>query len=406
MVEQVAPERRHAHSRGYVSEERRILTVMARFVGVGFLAYFAVAIPEIGQPAGLVASWFPPTSVVLVLGPAMALIIATFVPRAVRYLPALLILCAAGYLVACLLWFPAWTGIQADTVRVTWLVNFGGLPSMAIALLWLRPAMVTLLVGALLPAWITTTGRVEGIADNAVVLESLWTVLFTAPIMVACRMLVRTGGILDETRSGAMRAAAESAAAAAHNSERSRFDALIHDRVIATLVATKGQRDDPRLPEQAQQALDELSRLADGPGEGGQLSAAETVARLRTLAAAVDADVPLVIDAVDGLDQSAPRYREGAVRAVTEALGEALRNSLLHAGAEAERLVLVELFEDAFEVSIADNGVGFDVDAVPPERLGIVVSIRARLADVPGGAAEVQSIPGRGTTVHLRWVQP
>lgn len=136
------------------------------------------------------------------------------------------------------------------------------------------------------------------------------------------------------------------------------------------------------------------------------MSAAETVARLRTLAAAVDADVPLVIDAVDGLDQSAPRYREGAVRAVTEALGEALRNSLLHAGAEAERLVLVELFEDAFEVSIADNGVGFDVDAVPPERLGIVVSIRARLADVPGGAAEVQSIPGRGTTVHLRWVQP
>lgn len=65
-----------------------------------------------------------------------------------------------------------------------------------------------------------------------------------------------------------MRAAAESAAAAAHNSERSRFDALIHDRVIATLVATKGQRDDPRLPEQAQQALDELSRLADGPDEG------------------------------------------------------------------------------------------------------------------------------------------
>ncbi|MFZ2511913.1 MAG: ATP-binding protein, partial [Gordonia sp. (in: high G+C Gram-positive bacteria)] len=353
---------------------------MARFVGVGFVAYFAVAIPEIGQPPGLVASWFPPVAVFLVLGPAIALIVTTFVPTGTRYLPLLLILCAVGYVAACLLWFAAWTGIESASVRVTWLVNFGGLPSMAIALLWLRPAIAMLAVGAFLPTWITVTGRIDGISENAVVLESLWTILFTAPIMVACRMLVRTGGILDETRSGAMQAAADSAAAAARNSERSRFDALIHDRVIATLVAAKGQRDDPRLPGQAQQALEELSRIADGHDEKAQLSAAETVARLRAVASSVDVDVPIGLVPTDGLDHAVPRYPEAAVRAVSEALGEALRNSSMHAGADAERVVLVDLFADAFEVSVADNGVGFDVAAVPPERLGIVVSIRARLA--------------------------
>ena len=391
---------------GSASEERRILTLMARFVGVGFLAYFVVAIPEIGKPAGLVADWYPPVGVLLVLVPAIALIAATFVRGGSRFLPLLLVLCAVGYIAACLLWFPAWTGLESDSVRVTWLVNFGGLPSVAIALLWLRPAALMLAIGALLPAWITATGRVDGVADNSVILESLWTILFTLPIVLASRMLVRTGAVLDETRSGAIQAAADSAAAAARNSERSRFDALIHDRVIATLVAAKGQRDDPRLPGQARHALDELSRLADGDDDEANLSGAETVARLRTFVSTVDGDVPVEAIPARGLDESAPRYPEVAVRALTEALGEALRNSVMHAGPEAERVILIELFDDAIEVAIADNGVGFDLSAVRPERLGIAVSIRARLQDLTGGFAEVQSTPGKGTRVRLRWEQP
>lgn len=388
------------------SEERRILAVMARFVGVGFVAYFVVAIPEIGAPSELVAGWFTPFSIAAILLPALALIAATFVPRGERYLVLLLCLCAVGYLLSCGLWFAAWTGAQTDSVRVTWLANFGGLPPMAIALLWLRPAAVTLVVCSVMPAWITATGREAGVTGNSVLLEAIWTVLFTAPLLVACRMLVRTGRILDETRADAMAAAADSAAAAARNSERSRFDALIHDWVIATLVAAKGEREDPRLPGQAQDALDELARLADGYDDDGLASAAEASARLRTFATAVDADVPVGVLPADGMDQSEPRYPEVAVRAVGEALGEALRNVALHAGPDADRLVLIELFDDALEVSVADNGVGFDVAAVPPERLGIVVSIRARLDDLPGGAAQVQSTPGKGTTVRLRWEQP
>lgn len=41
-------------------EHTRVLIVMSRFVGVGYLAYLLVSIPEFGQPPGLVAAWFTP----------------------------------------------------------------------------------------------------------------------------------------------------------------------------------------------------------------------------------------------------------------------------------------------------------------------------------------------------------
>lgn len=209
--------------------------------------------------------------------------------------------------------------------------------------------------------------------------------------------------------------AADSAAAGARDSERSRFDALIHDRVIATLVAANGQHTDARLPEQAQQALAELSALAESGDGEHQLTAAEAVARLRTAVTTIDADIPIGVvededgdeggDEGDGLDRAAAGYPEAVVRALAEALGEALRNSLRHAGPDADRLVLIEVSAARLQVSVGDNGVGFDVTAVPPERLGIAVSIHGRIDDLPGGWAEVTSTPGRGTTVRLGWAE-
>ena len=49
---------------------------------------------------------------------------------------------------------------------------------------------------------------------------------------------------------------------------------------------------------------------------------------------------------------------------------------------------------------IEDDGVGFDADAVPKGRLGLV-GMRERVALV-GGELEVESEPGAGTTVYVR----
>ena len=55
---------------------------------------------------------------------------------------------------------------------------------------------------------------------------------------------------------------------------------------------------------------------------------------------------------------------------------------------------------DQVTVFVRDRGPGFDLDAVPEDRLGLRQSVRGRM-DRNGGAAVVRSTPGEGTEVQL-----
>jgi signal transduction histidine kinase len=83
---------------------------------------------------------------------------------------------------------------------------------------------------------------------------------------------------------------------------------------------------------------------------------------------------------------------------------EALSNALRHAGASAVT-VTVGTEADGPEgprtvLSVSDDGVGFDPGArsIAGRRLGLV-SMRERI-EAAGGAFEITSVPGRGTTVR------
>ncbi|MEZ5210143.1 sensor histidine kinase [Gordonia sp. (in: high G+C Gram-positive bacteria)] len=380
-----------------------IFSAMARFLGGGFVAYLLISIPDFGHPKGMVEPWFTPVAVVLAFGPGVLLLAVTFLRAGDRWIGPLVALSAAGFLMAGGLWFAAWTGHRVSAGDVTWLMTFAGLPALAVSMFRLRLGIVVLAATSTLAAAIDAAGRSDG-SLHGLVCDALWSMVFTLPFMIAVRLLVRTGRVLGETRADAIEAAAASASAAAQDAERARFDALIHDRVIATLVATRRHAADDRLPEQARAALDELTRLARGPDpHAADVSIAETLARLRTFAAAIDPEVPVGNAGHDGLDPAVPRYPESAVQAMVEAMGEALRNVVLHAGPHAQRAVLVEPGASSLTVTVGDDGRGFDVGRVPPERLGMAVSIRGRMAELPGGRADVRSRPGEGTTVVLRW---
>jgi signal transduction histidine kinase len=93
------------------------------------------------------------------------------------------------------------------------------------------------------------------------------------------------------------------------------------------------------------------------------------------------------------------------VTALVGATAEALENVHRHAGTGTARLVLRSgpgLVADAVEVTVADDGPGFDPAAVGPHRFGLAWSVRDRMQAV-GGLATVESAPGRGTVVRLRW---
>ncbi|WP_084127360.1 sensor histidine kinase [Demequina sp. NBRC 110054] len=95
-----------------------------------------------------------------------------------------------------------------------------------------------------------------------------------------------------------------------------------------------------------------------------------------------------------------------AAAALLDASGEAMRNSTRHAGSPStgiHREVHVRLSDSEVAVTIADDGAGFDPAAVAPDRLGVAVSIKDRMAMLAGGHAQLTSAPGEGTLIELTW---
>lgn len=78
---------------------------------------------------------------------------------------------------------------------------------------------------------------------------------------------------------------------------------------------------------------------------------------------------------------------------------EGLTNSFRHSGQSSAR-VAIHASASELQLIIADQGQGFDHDAIPPDRLGLVgIRDRARLLR---GQAHIASHPGQGTTIEIR----
>jgi len=94
-----------------------------------------------------------------------------------------------------------------------------------------------------------------------------------------------------------------------------------------------------------------------------------------------------------------------AAEAVYSATIQAMVNSLQHAGKgpTVQRwLSMYGVGIDGIQVEVGDTGAGFMLATVPTERLGVRVSIIERVAGA-GGSAEIDSAPGEGTIVTIRW---
>jgi two-component system NarL family sensor kinase len=79
---------------------------------------------------------------------------------------------------------------------------------------------------------------------------------------------------------------------------------------------------------------------------------------------------------------------------------ESIQNCIRHA--EASKISILLCFEsDRIQVSIRDNGKGFDIDAVLQRGSGLGLdNIRTRM-QLTGGSSVVESIVQHGTNIHL-----
>jgi two-component system sensor histidine kinase UhpB len=101
---------------------------------------------------------------------------------------------------------------------------------------------------------------------------------------------------------------------------------------------------------------------------------------------------------IDKPQESGRALRPEAAVALFRIAQEALNNVAKHAGAKLVRIGL-SLEGEEVNLTIADDGSGFDVTQAPRGRWGM--STMRERAEAAGGRFMVDSVPGKGTTVRV-----
>lgn len=242
-------------------------------------------------------------------------------------------------------------------------------------------------------------GHVGGIALNAVFAVIL------AGVIVTLGWMLRTVAVgIDRARADAVASYAAAAAAAAAETERVAVAALMHDSVLAALIAAERAttpREQTLAVGMAREALTRLANAEQDAGEGPDepVAAASVVAGIER--AAAELGVAAVVAGRIAPDALPVPGR--VARAVVLAATQAIANAVQHAGARGLG-VEVNADDAVLGVVVRDTGGGFAPGDVPEDRLGIRGSIVARMA-AAGGSARVRTGP-TGTTVRLDWERP
>jgi signal transduction histidine kinase len=220
-------------------------------------------------------------------------------------------------------------------------------------------------------------------------------------IFVAIRSRLRDLAVAERVAAAQERRRVAADAAAA---EQARLATVVHDEILSTLAtATRSRARSAAAVAQAVRALQVLDADATARGTGPVLVPVGRLADdLRARAEAIVPTAVLEIRPGVGL------LPEDVAMAVLGATAEALRNAVRHArdprSAAPVRVEVHAVVDRAkVEVEVRDDGPGFVPGSVGQGRLGVRHSIVDRMAALAHGSAVVDSAPGAGTRVVLRW---
>ncbi|GAA4621600.1 ATP-binding protein [Actinoallomurus vinaceus] len=302
-------------------------------------------------------------------------------------------LLAYGVLVGALSTF---TLTSATETRALWPVVAGGI---GVGIIWqqadpehrrrwvrnTRSLWIRSVVGAAL----VTAGLVAFLIQN---IQHVGQVLLGSGIIVAgvavivAPWLLRMWRDLDDERRERIR-----------SQERAEVAAHVHDSVLHTLTLIQRNAHDPKEVQRLARAQErDLRAWLYQPKADAEQALAAAV---RKISAEVEDHhgVPIEVVCVGDcpLDE-----RLGAM---LQAAREAMVNAAKYAGTETAPpsvSVYAEVDGDDVMIFVRDRGRGFDLDAVPADRMGVRESIIGRM-ERNGGKAEIRTAPGEGTEVRL-----
>jgi signal transduction histidine kinase len=383
--------------------ETRAYRVIALAFGPAAVVFGLLTEPATTAQWPYYAPWWSALAVTGVYVVPLLLCALSFVANA-RQIRSISAVGAVAYLLGVCLMGPALGGQQLADQASPWLLGVATIGTTLAALAWRMPVAGPAIVAACV---LVAVDRVAAGGGGLLVTglqDALYTFMFSIVFAALAQVATRSGFHADRAATAARAEAVTAASARARLQERSRINALVHDSVLATLLAAGRGDDDQSYPlvrAQARRALGQLSHVQEESENRSSMDAIDFVWALQAMTTDISPDA-MFSHELD-IDREIPAE---VVEAISEASLEALRNSERHAG-RVDRVVNrsahVRVTNSEIEVTILDDGAGYDSSRVSPMRLGVSVSIIERMRWLHGGEARVTSLPGVGTRVSLTW---
>ncbi|NYF11574.1 signal transduction histidine kinase [Leifsonia sp. AK011] len=254
---------------------------------------------------------------------------------------------------------------------------------------------------------IYSTIRATPVGGNAgwelAVLEGMYALILGGAVLIIVTMLRQAASSVDAAQATALERYSHAVRQHATEVERVQVDSIVHDSVLTTLISAARAYTPQAKELAATMAGNAIGHLRDAAGASPE---DDTTVRFTTLVdriteAASSLSSPWELRVRSIGTASLPVQSADAIYAATV---QAMVNSLQHAGeGNVTRWVAIRgVRPGGIEVVIADTGAGFRLADIPTERLGVRVSIIERVANAEGRAV-IQSAPGEGTIITIRW---
>lgn len=279
---------------------------------------------------------------------------------------------------------------------IWWLI---GLATIGIGVVAIPFVAIAFLIATSVLWVVVDSSRFGGGDIWAAVQDSAYLLFFGGTVLGMIYVVREAVAKVDSANEQAIRNAIARASRDAVERERQRLDALIHDRVLNTLLLSSRAATAEERKAAADSASAAIMALKSAESEASMAP----VRALGLFRALRSATLRLHPSASVEIGSAGNTEIPGEVAsAITEALIQAVENANRHAKANNLTLKMSCTESGNIEVRLEDDGVGFSLDRIPRDRIGVRLSILARMQDA-GGSGKILTEPGKGTEVLLRW---
>lgn len=412
---------------------RQVETVVARSVAFFGLVFALQAVPVVLGQLGTQREGFGITLVAAVIGGIVLSVVASLARRRVRTVNGYL---AIAYLGAIAVWplVAINPSLVAHDRPWLWLLCTIATGAAAQAFsVWLATAYLVL--APVVYGIVRMTPSGGGKDPQGALLDVAYVIILGGGLLILITLLRQAAASVDTAQSTALGRYAHAVLQHATEVERVKVDAIVHDSVLTTLISAARALSPEAKGLAAAMARDAMGHLSDAaaisPDDDSRVEL--SVLSSRIVAAATKLAEPFDVVVRPLSPGSLPAQ---AAEALYSASIQAMLNSIQHAGAPVRRWISVgpaahtelpavapgdsalpgfgatefDTFppvgssdaENGIAIEVGDSGCGFDLAAVPTERLGVRVSIFERVVSA-GGSVAIESAQGEGTRVHIGW---